>query len=89
MDRSEEWLNVAHAASATRAGIDPGVRISEDLPTRTLDSLHVSQMDYIKMDVEGSKLAALKGGEDTIRRCKPKLAITLYHGPEDFCAIPL
>ena len=71
-----------------RSGIDPGARLTDDLPARTIDSLDLLRVDFIKMDVEGSELAALKGGEQTIRRHRPKLAISLYHRPEDFVAIP-
>jgi hypothetical protein len=38
---------------------------------------------------EGSELSALKGAETSIRRWRPKLAISLYHRPEDFFSIPL
>jgi FkbM family methyltransferase len=81
--------DVNNEIAAVRGGIDPGARISDDLPTRTLDSLGIPRVDYIKMDVEGSELAALRGGEQAIRRCKPKLAISIYHRPEDFFTIPL
>ncbi len=49
-------------------------------------SLH--SVDYIKMDIEGSELAALKGAEQTIRRCVPSLAICVYHRLEDFWMVP-
>ena len=82
--------NVDHAGSGEgREGIDPGARLDADLPTRTLDSLELSRVDFIKMDVEGAELMALRGGERTIRRDRPKLAISLYHRPEDFFTIPL
>lgn len=74
--------------------INPSARIvAGHIPTTTIDEI-VAQNDaprinFIKMDIEGSELAALRGGENTIRRWRPKLAISLYHRPEDFFSIPL
>lgn len=48
----------------------------------------VPRIDYIKMDIEGAELRALKGAEKTIQTFKPKLAIALYHKMEDFVVIP-
>jgi hypothetical protein len=49
----------------------------------------MGRIDFIKMDIEGSELSALQGAESALRRWRPKLAISLYHRPEDFFSIPL
>lgn len=41
------------------------------------------QVTFIKLDVEGSEMAALEGASESIRRWKPKLAVSVYHKPED------
>jgi FkbM family methyltransferase len=43
---------------------------------------------YIKMDVEGAEMDALKGAALMIKRHKPILAICLYHKPNDIWQIP-
>jgi hypothetical protein len=39
------------------------------------------------MDVEGSEMAGLAGAAGALRRFRPKLAISLYHVPDDFFRI--
>lgn len=43
---------------------------------------------YIKMDVEGAELMALKGAEQTIRSYRPVLGISIYHKERDLIDIP-
>lgn len=66
--------------------------IAKHIKTTSIDSFmrhnNLPRIDFIKMDIEGSELEALKGAEQTINQHKPKLAITVYHQLQDFWEIP-
>ena len=52
-----------------------------------VDEMVGEDITYMKMDIEGAELEALKGAEKQIRKNKPKLAVCVYHKPEDFLEI--
>ncbi len=55
----------------------------------TYFSMKHERCDFLKMDIEGAELEALRGAEQTLRRYRPKLAISVYHSPlKDFLHIP-
>jgi len=87
------------SASATlhfdRTGIDmAGCRISEagtdSIETISIDEAVCSgdKITFIKMDIEGAERKAIKGRTNTIHHCMPRLAICIYHKPDDVLAIP-
>ncbi len=48
----------------------------------------IDRVDFIKMDIEGAEVNALAGGQATIKKHLPKLAICAYHKKDDFYRIP-
>lgn len=56
--------------------------------TDTIDNvLSGRKATFIKMDIEGSELAALRGAQTTISKYKPFLAICVYHKRADLIEI--
>lgn len=57
--------------------------ISEPVEIVALDDLVKSHKSYIKMDIEGYELEALKGAKKVIQSLKPMLSISAYHKTKD------
>lgn len=53
-----------------------------------IDEIIKEPVTFLKLDIEGAELSAIKGAEKTIRRDKPKCAVSIYHKPEDIWEIP-
>lgn len=73
-------------ASIIRSRSEAGFQIT----ARAIDDIVGNDdVTFIKMDIEGAELEALRGSCKTIKKCRPKLAISIYHKPEDMYEIPL
>ncbi|MBR1858028.1 MAG: FkbM family methyltransferase [Selenomonadaceae bacterium] len=83
-DKREKVTFEPHARSS--AIIGNGI---ETIETISLDEfLNGKRVTFIKMDIEGSEYKALLGAKETIRKWHPRLAICVYHKPEDILEIP-
>ena len=45
------------------------------------DYLDGRQASFIKADVEGMEMELLRGAQHTIRTCRPKMSLCVYHYP--------
>lgn len=52
------------------------------------DFLKGSPVTFLKMDIEGAELEAIRGARGAISQQHPKLAISVYHKPEDIWILP-
>ena len=55
-------------------------KCKDKIKTQRLDDLHLYNVDWIKIDVEGSELDVLRGANRTIRIDKPKLVVECHLG---------
>ncbi len=60
----------------------------------TVETISIDEMlkgeraTFIKMDIEGAEREAIEGCRNTITQYRPKLAISIYHKPDDLWVIP-
>ena len=87
-DEKTELLFSAFGTGGSRVAENAGqdiIRINVD----TIDNVCAGdKVTFIKMDIEGSEQTALRGAVNVIKRDKPRLAICIYHRPDDLYKIP-
>lgn len=77
------------AATQVRHGVVHGMTQIQAISIDDLCRKHnLGTVDFIKMDIEGSEMQAIRGASETIRKFRPKLAISVYHKWDDLIQIP-
>lgn len=75
-----------------KLGANASCRLSgggDEVSSVAIDSVFLKEgLDFLKLDIEGFEMEALKGAAESIKKYKPKLAICLYHKPNDPYDIP-
>ena len=63
-----------------------------EAPLTTVDKLvaelHLTRVDFIKMDIEGAEQRAVVGAKGTIARFRPRMALCIYHIKGDETMVP-
>ncbi len=85
-------INPANTAAASFVmganGWESITRVPLTTIDRLVEELNLPRVDYIKMDIEGAETRALHGAAGTLKRWRPRLAISAYHLPDDPRTIP-
>lgn len=83
-----EFIEKANGASHIVKTADETGNNSTFVSVVSLDHVIEEDVSFIKMDIEGAEYNAIKGAEQLIKRCRPKLAISIYHKIEDIWELP-
>lgn len=76
-------FNKGESGAITTLGLPNVLAVSID------DLFRHKQVDLIKLDLEGGEIAALNGAKEVLANSRPRLAVSLYHKPDDLWNIPL
>ena len=83
-------IYVAGSASTSNARNAAFAKRAEEAPCETLDHFaekHGLTVGLIKADIEGAEQSLLRGAEQTIRKDRPALMISIYHNIDDLLDI--
>lgn len=91
-DKSGQELNYYDNGPGSKLELQPFEGMHGSVVTISIDDFvddnRIEKVDFIKMDIEGAEMLALKGAQQIIEKHRPVLAISIYHSMEDFSQIP-
>jgi FkbM family methyltransferase len=77
---------------AASGGTDAAISESGDIEIACValdEALAAQRTTFIKMDIEGAEMSALRGARRVIRRDRPILAVCVYHQQDHLWEVPL
>ncbi len=90
-DTSDKKIYFSDAGSASQVKFEKFDGSEGETKTITVDDFvqryNIQKLDFIKTDIESAESFALNGAVNTLKRFKPKLAISIYHNMNDFTGL--
>ena len=87
LSNQEKTITFASGVGPSSAATDHG---DIKIEASSLDTLFpTQQIDFVKFDIEGSEADALLGAKNLLTRCRPVVAMAMYHRPGDMWELPL
>lgn len=74
---------IASAECGSVLGIEGSSMVAVTTIDALTDEQRLERVDFIKMDIEGGEVDALRGAQETLTKFAPRLAISVYHRPRD------
>lgn len=84
----DELNQAADSFVIKREGAKPIARVPLTKIDTLVEELKLDRVDFIKMDIEGAEPKAVRGARETIRRFRPRLALSVYHQPDHPTSVP-
>ncbi len=88
----KELGTVEFMSSASRGSGKEGISKSakcREVALLTVDEIAKGEnVDLLKLDVEGDEADAIEGALETIKRCRPSMAVSVYHRTHDIFSLP-
>jgi FkbM family methyltransferase len=81
-------LQFRSAGPISRIAEEGGITVSAVTIDQVVADLGIERVDFIKADIEGAERHALKGAAQTIKKFGPRMALCVYHLPDDPVVIP-
>jgi len=77
-------------ASSCLSEVTGDISLASSVEVDAIDNiLNGRRVTYISMDIEGAESQAILGAEQSIKKWKPKMAVSVYHKREDLFALLL